>query len=143
MRIGIAALLVAAATAASASALEGAYVVEATGATIGFDPDGAAFGATAEGLAFSDAYVIDGDTITFTTAEDAPDCPGAAGVYTFVETATSARFILVTDPCASRVQTMTGGAWTRLSAVQGSQDADVDGAAEEVDDPAQQDAPGE
>lgn len=111
-----AALLAAAAVAASASALEGGYAVPGQDEVFTFGEDGYLSGTTADGIVIHEAYVIDGDTITFTAADDHPTCPGAVGVYTFVETEDgTVRFVLVSDPCAARAEGMTMGPWTKAS----------------------------
>jgi hypothetical protein len=109
-----AAVLAAVAMSAAAFALEGGYTMEGQDAVFTFGDDGYFTGMTPDGVMIHEAYQIDGDTITFTAADDHPTCPGAVGVYSFVETETSVRFVLVSDSCEARVAGMTAGAWTKV-----------------------------
>lgn len=109
-----AALAAAAALASGATALEGEYSPQGVDEAFTFTADGEITGMTADGVAVSDHFEVDGDTITITGGEDHPICAGMVGVYTFVETDTDVTFTLVSDECDARAEGMPAAPWTKV-----------------------------
>lgn len=108
------ALAASAALAAGAAALEGGYSPPGVDVVFTFTADGEITGVTPDGVAASDHFEIDGDTITITGGEDHPICAGKVGVYTFVETDTDVTFTLVSDECEARAEGMPAGPWVKV-----------------------------
>lgn len=116
MRIVLAASVAATALAAGALALEGeSFQPPDGGGVFTFGDDGMISGVTADGIEISDAYEVDGNTMTITAPSEHPICPDAVGVYTFEETDTEVTFTLVSDECEARGEGMTLGPWPKVA----------------------------
>ncbi len=114
MKIAAAGILAAVSVGFAASAaLEGSYMSPG-GGMVEFAADGVFKVAVPVGT-FEEAYAIEGDTVTITSAADAPhDCKGMVGVYTFAETAEGGvDFTLVSDECETRKTDLTSGTWAK------------------------------
>lgn len=112
-----AAVLAASIGAVASAALEGGYVSPG-GGTVEFAADGVFKVAVPVGT-FEEAYAVEGDTLTITSAADAPhDCKGMVGVYTFVESDEGVTFTLVSDDCQTRKDDLTSGLWTKAPAAE-------------------------
>jgi hypothetical protein len=105
-----AAVLAAAALAAGASALEGAY--ESNGVTLTFAADGS-YTVLVQGISIPGTYTVEGDTLTVQHPADSDQfCMGAAGSYAMAESDEGVTLTTVEDACEARATAMAV-TWTK------------------------------